>query len=473
MVLALVALLALSANPPGTPKPAMGAPSDKPGNNDPFGTQGGKVEEDTSHAEDHAEAAKPTVERIDIIGNESATDTHIRHHLMLQEGDELDEDDVKLSRVRLMQLGIFEAVDAEVRQADNGHDVIVIIAVKEKNRFAVTDLLYGSTVSTKFYAGAGFAVSDLLNSGVSFSLGGLYGGPDRYAGRLTAYLPDLNINGISFVAGLQLLGQRNVENACGAVDCWRDGTRLDYARLGGEFDVGFRLGNYQRFIFGYRYEALNAGYSAEPAPGDEPIAEGALPYIHRGQSRISGLVFAFDRDARNETFLPTRGSRVQAEVKLSTRALHSSYDYARFLAQYEQWVPQGGGRAWRLDFAGGLVQGDAPFFERFFAADWSYFALGYATPRLYDMNFSPDPRYDRVLLLTGMEYDFPLWRTPSFVLKRGYLALGGRFVYTSAVPGGSRTMVSSIPFSADASIRVESPFGLVSFSLGYLTDLIF
>lgn len=184
-------------------------------------------------------------------------------------------------------------------------------------------------------------------------------------------------------------------------------------------------------------------------------------------------MFAFDRDGRNETFLPTRGSRVLAEIKLSTRAMYSSYDYARFMAQYEQWIPQGGGRALRLDFGGGLVQGDAPFFDRFYAADWSYFALGYATPRLYDMNFSPDPRYDRVLLLTGAEYDFPLWRTPSFVLKRGYLAVGGRLVYTSATPGGARTMVSAIPFSADISVRVESPFGLVSLSLGYITDLIF
>jgi hypothetical protein len=158
---------------------------------------------------------------------------------------------------------------------------------------------------------------------------------------------------------------------------------------------------------------------------------------------------------------------------LSSRAIMSTYEYARFMLQYEQWVPQGGGRAWRLDLAAGLVQGNAPFFERFFAADWSYFALGVAVPRLLDLNFSPDPRYDTVLGLVGTEYDFPLWKTPSFFLKRGYLALGGRVLYTSATPGGPRSMVSKTPFSADVAIRVDSPIGVLSVSLAYLFDLFF
>lgn len=478
MVLALVVLMSLSANPPGTPKPSMGAPSDKPGHNDPFGTMAGKVEEEESQAEEVSERVAPRIERIHIVGNESATDVHIRDHLMIHEGDELDDDKVKLSRVRLMQLGIFEAVDAEVKPAENGRDAVVTISVKEKNRFVVTDLLYGSTRQVPFYAAAGIAVHDFLNSNVSFSTGAIYGGPDRYGGRLTLYLPDLNVNRTSFIAGMQLLGQRNVENACGDVSCWQQGIRLDYVRLGGQLNFGFRLGRYQRFVFGYRYEHLNAGYSEDVTQrvGEgllPPPTDATLPYIHRGQSRISGIVFAFDRDARNETFLPTRGSRVQAEVRLSSKAMASSYEYARFMVQYEQWIPQGGGRAWRLDFAGGLVQGDAPFFERFYAADWSYFAIGAATPRLYDMNFSPDPRYDRMLALVGTEYDFPLWRTPSFFLKRGYLAAGLRFVYTAAQPGASLTMLSKVPLSTDLALRVESPFGIVSFSLGYLTDLIF
>ena len=139
----------------------------------------------------------------------------------------------------------------------------------------------------------------------------------------------------------------------------------------------------------------------------------------------------------------------------------------------EKWFPQRGGRAFRIDATAGAVRGNAPFFERFYAADWPYFSLELAVSRLLQMNISPDPRDDESLALVGAEYDFPLRKAPKFILRQGYLAFGARSTWSEASPGAGRTPVSRTPFSFDAAIRVDSPYGLFNRLLAYLADLVF
>lgn len=466
MRVAIVALLAATAAvaqaPPGTPKPSTGAPGDKAGRNDPFGTQGAKAEKTRSQAEELSHERKPIVARITVKGNAHTLETLIRRAMVLKEGDELDDQAVHVARIRLLQLGAFSDAQVAVTREPREGFVDLTVTVVERNPYFITDFMYGSTPLTDFFGGVGVADADFAGLGLGLSVQALYGTTWQRALRVSLYEPSFRLFDETFVAGVEELLERGVENACGNPDCVSLGSRLRYTREQSEANLGIRDGAFGRFLFGYRIEALDSYRDGPPASG--------APYILAGHSHVSALTFEFDRDSRDETFLPTHGSRIQAFLTLSSRAIGSSYEYSRALLQLEQWIPQGGGRALRLDAVGGVVQGEAPFFDRFYVADWSYFNVGTATARALEMNFSPDPRYDDFLAVLGAEYDFPLWRHEIFHVKRAYLALGARFVYSEQTPGADRTPLSSSPFSGDVAFRFDTPIGLVNFSVAFLAD---
>ncbi|MFN2546878.1 MAG: BamA/TamA family outer membrane protein [Myxococcales bacterium] len=461
-LLLLSATAAVAQAPPGTPKPSTGAPGDKAGRNDPFGTQGAKAEQTRSQAEAVAHERKPIVAKITVKGNEHTAEAIVRRAMVLKEGDELDDQAVHVARIRLLQLGAFSDAQVEVTKESREGFVDIAVTVVERNPYFITDVMYGSTPLTDFFGGIGVADANFAGLGLGLSVQALYGTNWQRALRVSLYEPSFRLFDETFVAGIGELLERGVENACGNPDCLSAGSRLRYTRSRTDFNVGVRDATFGRFLFGYRIEVLDSYHQGPAGTG--------MPYILPGHSNISALTFEFDRDSRDETFLPTHGSRIQAFLTLSSRAIGSDYEYSRYLLQLEQWFPQGGGRALRLDAVGGVVQGDAPFFDRFYVADWSYFNVGTATARALELNLSPDPRYDDILAVLGAEYDFPLWRHEIFHIKRAYLALGARFVYSEQTPGAGRTPLSSSPFSGDIAFRFDTPIGLVNFSVAFLAD---
>ena len=124
----------------------------------------------------------------------------------------------------------------------------------------------------------------------------------------------------------------------------------------------------------------------------------------------------------------------------------------------------------RLLGALGVSQGASPFFDRFYAADWNYFTIGPALGRALELNFSTDSRYDAFLAMAGLEYAVPLW-TKSGFFHRGYLAVGGRGVYSTATLGGSRTSFSKSPLSGDVALRLDTPVGMFNVSVAYWLDI--
>src|SRR4051794_22879380 len=102
------------------------------------------------------------------------------------------------------------------------------------------------------------------------------------------------------------------ENACGAPDCYRNGPELRYQRAGGQATLGVRGSAYERFTLGYRYEGIHAELT-------QPGAAYVGPPIRLGDSHLSGLALGFDRDARDDTFLPRHGSRIQLAINVSSR----------------------------------------------------------------------------------------------------------------------------------------------------------
>ncbi|HSD22435.1 MAG TPA: BamA/TamA family outer membrane protein [Anaeromyxobacter sp.] len=427
------------------------------------------------------------IERIIVAGLRHAREAEVRRHLLVAEGDVLDEERVLLSRLRLLQLGWFSKVETRVERGSERGLVVLVFEVVERNTLLVTDLVLGSTGPQPIYGGLGLSQQNFLGRGFGLSGAFVYGGspagrpqdPSRFAIRGSFFAPDLPLDGVlggagrALVVGATVLVVRGEELACGDPECeafdddFGAAPRLRYQRAAFEGTIGIRPGAFERLLASYRFERLremSTGIAATAA-GDTPA-----PSLLPGHSRLSALTGTYEIDTRDDFFMPREGLRGLAQVTFGSRLLGSDYEYSRYLLQLETAfglfdLPL------RLQCALGASQGGAPFFERFYPADFSYFAIGPALARSLELNFSTDSRYDAFVAMAGVEYAVPLWHRQAF-FRRGYLALGLRGVYSSETLGGARTAFSSSPVSAEAALRLDTPVGVFNLSLGYLVDIL-
>jgi len=418
------------------------------------------------------------VERVALEGLERTRTSAVQRHLSVREGDALDEGAVLLSRLRLLQLGWFSRVETRVERGSERGLVVLVFSFTERNTIVVSDLVLGSTGPQPVYGGLGLSDANFLGQGLALGGAFVYGGPpagqplapSRFAVRGAFFDPDLDAGGVPLVVGLSAVVLRGEELTCPDPECngfqgrYGDAPRVRYDRLGGELTAGIRPGPFERLLAGFRAERVTAEFQA----GAE--APGPLPSIHPGHSVITALAATYDRDTRNDLFLPTEGARLTVNLTFATPALGGDYEYARLLVQLETDHRLPWGHALRLQGAAGAVQGDAPFFDRFYAADWAYFTIGPALGRALELNFSTDSRYDAVLAMAGTEYGIPLWSADGF-FHRGYLALGARWTYTAATSRSGRTPASSTPFSGDVALRLDTPVGSFNVSMGYALDI--
>jgi outer membrane protein assembly factor BamA len=418
------------------------------------------------------------VERITFSGLSHVREWAARLHLTVHEGQTLDEQKVLVSRLRLLQLGWFSSVETRIQKGSARGQVVVVFEVVERNTLLLTDLVVGTTGPQPFYGGLGLTQHNFLGQGLTLGGALVWGGtpsgrpadPSRFAARGAFYAPDVALLGYHFVAGVSALWLRGEEFACPDASCqgysgrFQDAPRWRYRRGGGEVMLGLRPGPFERVSASYRWEQLSA--VADPGAGG-PVGE-APPTILPGDSTLGVVTTTWEFDDRNDLFFPTHGLLALAQVSLSSRLVGSDYEYSRYVLQLETGFGLGG---LPLRFQGfvGAAQGGAPFFERFYAADLSYFAVGPAQGRALELNFSTDSRYDAFAAMAGAEYAIPLWSRGGF-FRRGYLSLGARAVWSSATLGGRRTPFTRWPVSLDAALRFDTPVGTFNASLGAALD---
>ncbi|ACG72365.1 surface antigen variable number repeat protein [Anaeromyxobacter sp. K] len=463
--LCALALLAAAPGAAPAPAPAVPAPAPAPAGGPEAGPLGRRYH----------------LERIELRGLTHTREAEVRRHLLVAPGDVLDTERVLLSRLRLLQLGWFSRVETRVERGSERGLVVLVIEVTERNTLIVSDLVFGSTGPQPFYGGLGLSQQNFLGRGMGLSGAFVYGGspsgrsddPSRFALRGGFFAPDLTPRRLPpLVFGVSGQFLRGEELTCDDPDCeayrsdYGRAPRIRYQRAAGEVTLGMRPGPFERLLATYRYERLHAA-----AIDDSPAlaaARGPGPAILVGWSDLSALTGTYEIDTRDDFFFPTDGFRGVAQVTFGSALLGGDYEYSRYLLQLETAYALLGRRL-RLQLAAGAAQGSAPFFERFYAADWSYFTVGPALGRALELNFSTDSRYDAVLGMAGLEYAVPLWSRGGF-FHRGYLAIGARGVWSAARPGGGRTAVSDLPFSADLALRLDTPVGTFNASLGYALD---
>lgn len=461
--LALAALL-LAAQVAEAPAPQAGPPPAQ------------AAEEEAPQGAAAVPARAYMVERVTFRGLDHVREWAARRHVVVEPGQTLDEQRVLVSRLRLLQLGWFSRVETRVEKGSVRGQVVLVFEVTERNTLVVSDLVLGSTDAQPVYGGLGLTQQNFLGQGLALGGALVWGGTplgrrddaDRFALRGAFFAPDVGVYGSRFSWGVNALWLRGEELTCPDADCaayagrLAEAPRLHYERVGGDVTFGLRPGPYERVSLGWRAERLDAAGEV----GTGPV--GPLPAILPGRSTLSALVASWEYDSRDDLFLPTRGLFTLAQVTFGSALLGSDYEYSRYVLQAETGFGLLG-RPLRLQGFLGAAQGGAPFFERFYAADLSYFAVGPALGRALELNFSTDSRYDAFVAMGGVEYAVPLWSQGRF-FQRGYLSLGARAVWSSARPGGGRTPFSSWPVSLDAALRLDTPIGTFNASLGAALD---
>ncbi len=418
------------------------------------------------------------VERIQLDGLRRTRPSEVRRHLALAEGELFDDKAVLLSRLRLSQLGWFSRVETRVERGSERGLVVLVFEFTERNTLIVSDLVIGSTGPQPIYGGLGLSEGNFLGLGLSLSGAFVYGGapaerpldPARFALRGAFFAPDVALARLPLVFGASALALRGEEFTCSDPECgqfqghYGRAPRLRYERFGAELTAGIRPGPFERLLAGYRLERLDANTIADSAG-----ASGPPPSIRLGRSTLAALAATYDRDTRNDLFFPTDGTRLALNIVLGSQVLGGDYEYSRYLLQVESDHALPRGHGLKLLGAAGAVQGDAPFFERFYPADFAYFSVGPALGRALELNFSTDSRYDAYLAMLGAEYGIPLWSQGRF-FNRGYLALGSRWLYSAARAKAGRTRASRTPFSGDVALRLDTPVGSFNLSMGYALD---
>jgi outer membrane protein insertion porin family len=465
---ALIALVLAQVQLAGPDAPAAGpAPAEAPA----AGEEAAPAAKDASRVP----TRRYVIESIDVHGLSRTRPDAFRRHLLFEEGEILDPERVQLSRLGLLQLGWFSRVETHVERGSERGKVRVIFDVVERNTLVVSDLIFGSTAPQPLYGGLGLSQQNFLGQGLGLSGGFVYGGHpvergpnrDRFALRAGFFAPDLWLPRLRMVAGVSGIYLHGEELTCTDVRCaafrghYSDAPRTRYERGGGELLLGVRPGPFERLSVAYRLEFLNAVRIGLP--------EGEGPSIHEGSSTLAALTGSYEIDTRDDFFYPTEGFRALTQVTLASRLVGGDYEFSRYLLQLDTAYDLFRFPV-RLQGAVGAVQGDAPFFDRFYAADYSYFAIGPALGRAMELNFSTDSRYDAFLAMGGAEYGIPLWTRTDSPFHRGYLAVGVRGVWSSAKLGGGRTSFSKFPLSADVALRLDTLVGTFNLSIGYLLD---
>ncbi|HEX6767486.1 MAG TPA: BamA/TamA family outer membrane protein [Polyangiaceae bacterium] len=448
-----------------------------------------------------------TLERIEIRGNTRTANSVVLRYLPFKPGQVIDTNDsaFQLARYRLLGTGFFVEVEFSLEKGTKRGLVVLVVEVVERNTIVVNDVSIGLSKDADpakgtlkpltAYAGIDVAETNLAGTGIT--LGGAMAIGEQELGLRARFLDPAFLGSPWMISGTfiynnanDFFGNSNVRYA----DPERTYTYSEFAvvhyeRLGGAIGVGHDLGVPTQVWAHYRLELIDASYpfAASHQRGEdiEPIDFDVI----RGRSVLSTVKLSLQHDTRDHPFLPTRGWYLNSSVELALLPAALDYDYQKVELRVSRWwkLP------WKqhvveLQFYGGAIAGNAPFFEQFHVGDFSDFR----PDRVLGMNFDRRPppnvlgteiaeeRYGEYAFSLTSEYRLPLYRGRRSIYGIDIFASGGIWGVTNrgsiSDPPTGYTGFSRIPLDLTANIgfRMDTSVGgfTISFAnaLGFIPD---
>lgn len=345
-----------------------------------------KIDPDTGKLTIHVLEA--VVEELRVVGNSKTRTSVVLKNLRTKAGAVLNRRRFQRDLERLKNLGYFRSVEPEFERGNEKGNVILVLDVEEEK----TGL---ATIGVGYAGGGSSGIRSGVTGAVSYSDRNLFGkgknvsvswqrGAQISAIALSYFDPAINGNQDSIGISLfhnEVDGLRQPINVNGQ----QEFAYYDDRRTGGSFTYGHPLSDDLRVFGTLRHETI------------EILKDSGSFYtpIGLGTGTLNSLGFSALYDTRDDIFNPHVGSFANASVNVA--GFGGDFNFEKYTLEGRYYLPIGENQTLAMRAWGGVVTGDAPITEYFYAG-------GPDTMRGYQQNQFFGTRF----LVANVEYRFPI-----------------------------------------------------------------
>jgi outer membrane protein insertion porin family len=388
------------------------------------------------------EGVPHTVNRIVITGNKNTRDKVIRREMILHEGNLFNSELLRRSQQKIFNLGLFEDISIEMLEGPEPETVDVVFNVEE--RYSI-----GS-----FNFGGGWDTVDAWTVSGGVSAQNLFG---------LAHTLDLSttIGSTSTLFNVDYSMPRVFDSpytlGFDAYKLEREYSTYSKKSYGGGVRFGRKITQNVMLFVKYRYEHINIFDVDEDASIRFKESE--------GESDTSSFTTMLRRSTINNVLLPTKGMRTELQAEVAGGYLGADNNFYKISLNNNIYFPLYNDIALRLRGEYGFVKEygdseDVPIFERFYGG-------GATTIRGYkDRSIGPHDENEDAIggssrVLLSSEIIIPIQKQIRLLT----------FFDMGDVYGADEDLdPSSWRKSVGVGLRLNTPFGLMRFDLGYKLD---
>jgi outer membrane protein assembly factor BamA len=431
------------------------------------------------------------IEAIEITGNTATQTEIIRRALPIQPGDIVHSSDRRLrdTRFKVLALGYFRDVTLAMRKGSARGQVVIEIHVVERGTLVLNRLWFGTNPASPYWFGTDVGERNLLGLGVSVGGGAIYaahgdipGSRDQWAGELRVADGALLGTRWGALGSMTLVHGSEVYRVAGDGEDANEFRAFPYRRFGGRWGITYDATALSRFSATLRAEAISANLPVAPT---QTLPDGRVEavdlHLQPGESRVVTAGLGFDRDTRPDPILPHSGGRITVAAEVGSGAIGSDYNFATLFGGYEHWWPFNEEHTTiGVRFAGGVVVGDAPRFDRIYISDVDHLltprAMGLvlSTAQPFDiLNTRPDkPSYGDVGGTATLEFAHRLFRGKGANRVYGgdvFVAFGlWGLAESSDLRLRDTSVWKSLPLDiyGDAGVRIDTDIGVFELTIG-------
>ena len=330
------------------------------------------------------------VQDILIEGNTKTKDRVIRRELLLRPGEPFDSSKIRRSMEKLYNLGFFDEVTYDILPGFEDGKERLFFKVKERPTGNIS-------------LGAGYSTLDGLTGSVGVTENNLFGNGQR-VGIMAEFGSRRRNYEISFLEPWFLgyptsVGFSIYDQLRNYYDDYKD------ERIGGNVRVGQPSGEFTRFWFTYKYEAVNI-FDVKDSASDA-IKQNA------GRRDTSSITTEVVYDTRDSIFFNTRkGVRHSASIEYAGGIIGGNVNFTRYIVD-GRWYKL---LFWELVLAvhgsGGYITGfgetpGVPIYEKFFMGGTDT-VRGYDERKVGPRDRSETPLGGRVMSYGNLELRYPI-----------------------------------------------------------------
>ncbi|MDY6862269.1 MAG: outer membrane protein assembly factor BamA [Thermodesulfobacteriota bacterium] len=396
---------------------------------------------------------KVYIEKINIKGNTRTRDHVIRRELRIAEGEIYNAAKLKISRQEVNNLGYFNKVNFNKVPGSADDKIVLNVEVEDKPTGMIG-------------MGAGYSSTDKLMGMFQVSQNNLFGRGQQL--NVQAQLGGVSSRyNIGFTE--PWLYNRPISAGVDIFNWDREYEDFDKESRGGDIRIGFRVADFTRTYFMYKYEAVDISEIDYDASYEIRASE--------GESKTSSFTSSIVRDSRNDRFVPTHGTKSSFSFEFAGGPLGAENQFIKVIGEHSHYFPFKWDTAFMVRGVIGAGFGyggeDLPVFERFFLGGLNNLRgfeereVGPRAPRINPETGQPIPgEYDIVggekELFFNFEYLFPLVKQAGI---RGLVFLDAGNAFADDESFGSE-----FRYSVGTGVRWQSPMGPLRLEWGLNLD---